>query len=194
MSGNPYANKIYVTRSVWLRAVLQFCQHCKNLLTDADQFIQPGAQILQIGSINLTVFIGYFGVLVQIVATHLQKIRHPAQAVPGGSAYQAAPAQAPESQAACHGLCCSGILFVLWKVSMAKKAACFQSSAQSVHLAAEQRTFYRCELYDLCPKTFHLLCTRRRLYNNVRAFSWDRFLSQIFLRVYQILKSIPIYF
>ena len=46
MSGNPCANKIYVTRSVWLRAVLQFGQLCKNLLTDADQFIQPGAQVL----------------------------------------------------------------------------------------------------------------------------------------------------
>ena len=59
--------------------ILEFCQPGKNLLADADQFIQPGAQILQIGSINLTVFIGYFGVLVQIVAAHLQKIRHPAQ-------------------------------------------------------------------------------------------------------------------
>ena len=54
--------------------MLQLGQLCKNLLADADQFIQPGAQILQIGSINLTVFIGYFGVLVQIVATHLQKV------------------------------------------------------------------------------------------------------------------------
>lgn len=79
MSGNPYANKIYVTRSVWLRAVLQFGQLCKNLLTDADQFIQPGAQVLQIGSIDSTIFIGNFGVLIQIVAAHLQKIRHAAQ-------------------------------------------------------------------------------------------------------------------
>ncbi len=78
MSGNPYANKIYITRSVWLRAVLQFCQLCKNLLTDADQFIQPGAQVLQIGGVDPTVFIGYFGVLIQIVTTHLQEIRHAA--------------------------------------------------------------------------------------------------------------------
>ena len=79
MSGNPYANKIYVTRSVWLRAVLQFGQLCKNLLTDADQFIQPGAQVLHVRSVDPTIFIGYFGVLIQIIAAHLQKIRHAAQ-------------------------------------------------------------------------------------------------------------------
>ena len=75
---------------------------------------------------------------------HLHRAANPqihryrlAQGVPGGNAYQAAPAQAPESQAACRGPCYSAILFVLWKVSTAKKAAYFQSSAQSVHLAAE---------------------------------------------------------
>ena len=74
MSGNPCANKFYVTRSVWLRAVLQFGQLCKNLLAGFYQFIQPDAQVLQIGSIDPTIFIGGFGVLVQVVATHLQKI------------------------------------------------------------------------------------------------------------------------
>ena len=51
----------------------------KNLFADADQFVQPGAQVLQIGGIDLTVFIGGFGLLVQVVATHLQKICYPAQ-------------------------------------------------------------------------------------------------------------------
>ena len=59
--------------------ILKFCQPGKNLLADADELIQPGAQVLHVGSIDPTIFIGYFGVLVQIVATHLQKIRHPAQ-------------------------------------------------------------------------------------------------------------------
>ena len=59
--------------------VLKFCQPGKNLLADADEFIQPGAQVLQIGGVDPTIFIGGFGVLVQIVTAHLQKIRHAAQ-------------------------------------------------------------------------------------------------------------------
>ena len=59
--------------------ILKFCQPGKNLLADADEFIQPDAQVLQIGGIDPTVFIGNFGVLVQVVAAHLHKMRHPAQ-------------------------------------------------------------------------------------------------------------------
>ena len=51
----------------------------QDLLADADQFVQPGTQVLQIGGIDLTVFVGGFGVLVQIIAAHLQKICHPSQ-------------------------------------------------------------------------------------------------------------------
>ena len=54
--------------------ILKFCQPGKNLLADADELIQPGAQVLHIGSIDPAIFIGYFGVLVYIVAAHLQKI------------------------------------------------------------------------------------------------------------------------
>ena len=44
--------------------ILKFCQPGKNLLADADEFIQPGAQVLHIGSIDPAIFIGYSGVLV----------------------------------------------------------------------------------------------------------------------------------
>ena len=44
-----------------------------------DYAAEPGAQVLHIGSIDPAIFIGYFGVLVQIVTAHLQKIRHAAQ-------------------------------------------------------------------------------------------------------------------
>ena len=59
--------------------ILKFCQPGKNLLADADEFIQPGAQVLHVGSIDPAIFIGYFGLLVQIIAAHLQEIRHAAQ-------------------------------------------------------------------------------------------------------------------
>ena len=59
--------------------VLKFCQPGKNLPTNVDQFVQPLPQVLQIGSVDPTIFIGYFGVLVQVITAHLQKIRHAAQ-------------------------------------------------------------------------------------------------------------------
>lgn len=58
---------------------LEFNQLCENLLTNGDQLIQPGAQVLQIGGVDPTIFIGSFSVLVQVVAAHLEQICHAAQ-------------------------------------------------------------------------------------------------------------------
>ena len=56
--------------------ILEFCQPGKDLPTNVNQFIQPLPQVLHVGSVDSTIFIGGFGVLVQIVAAHLQEIRH----------------------------------------------------------------------------------------------------------------------
>ena len=56
--------------------ILEFCQPGKDLSANVDQFIQPLPQILHVGSIDPTIFIGGLGVLVQVVAAHLQKICH----------------------------------------------------------------------------------------------------------------------
>ena len=59
--------------------ILEFCQPGENLPTNLNQFIQPLPQVLYVGGIDPTIFIGGFGVLVQVVAAHLQKIRHALQ-------------------------------------------------------------------------------------------------------------------
>ena len=53
---------------------LEISQPGKNLPTNLNQFIQPLLQVLHVGGIDPTIFIGGFGVLVQIVAAHLQEI------------------------------------------------------------------------------------------------------------------------
>ena len=59
--------------------ILEFCQPGENLPTNVNQFIQPLPQVLHVGGVDPTIFIGGFGVLVQIVAAHLQKICHALQ-------------------------------------------------------------------------------------------------------------------
>ena len=49
------------------------------MLANVDQLIQPMLQVLHVGGIDPTILIGGFGVLVQIVAAHLQEICHPPQ-------------------------------------------------------------------------------------------------------------------
>ena len=58
---------------------LEFSQPGKNLPANVDQLIQPLPQILHVSGVDPTVFIGSFGVLVQIVAAHLEQVRHAAQ-------------------------------------------------------------------------------------------------------------------
>ena len=58
---------------------LEFCQPGENLPTNLNQFIQPLPQVLHVGGVDLAALVGTFGVLVQIVAAHLQKIRHAPQ-------------------------------------------------------------------------------------------------------------------
>ena len=58
---------------------LEFCQPGENLPTNINQLIQPLPQVLHVGGIDPTIFIGGFGVLVQVIAAHLQKIRHAPQ-------------------------------------------------------------------------------------------------------------------
>ena len=59
--------------------ILEFCQPGKDLPTNVDQFIQPLPQVLHVGSVDFAAFVGTFGVLVQVVAAHLQKICHAPQ-------------------------------------------------------------------------------------------------------------------
>ena len=44
--------------------ILEFCQPGKNLPTNVNQFIQPLPQVLHVGGVDPTVFIGGFGILV----------------------------------------------------------------------------------------------------------------------------------
>ena len=55
---------------------LEFCQPGEDLPTNLNQLIQPLPQILHVSGVDPTIFIGGFGVLVQIVAAHLQEISH----------------------------------------------------------------------------------------------------------------------
>ena len=66
--------KRYVPHSRSRGAGSKVSQPGKNLLADGDQLIQLGAQVLQIGGIDLTAFVGAFGVLVEVVAAHLEQI------------------------------------------------------------------------------------------------------------------------
>lgn len=59
--------------------ILEFCQPGEDLPTDVDQLIQPLPQVLHVGGVDPTIFISGFGVLVQVVATHLQEICHAPQ-------------------------------------------------------------------------------------------------------------------
>ena len=54
--------------------ILEFSQFGKDLFSNVNQLIQPLSQVLHVSGVDPTVFIGGFGILVQIVATHLQKI------------------------------------------------------------------------------------------------------------------------
>ena len=56
-----------------------FSQPGKDLPTNVDQLIQPLPQVLHVGGVDPTIFIGGFGILVQVVAAHLQEIRHAPQ-------------------------------------------------------------------------------------------------------------------
>ena len=58
---------------------LEFCQPGEDLPTNLNQLIQPLPQILHVSGVDPTIFIGGFGVLVQIVAAHLQEICHALQ-------------------------------------------------------------------------------------------------------------------
>ena len=58
---------------------LEISQPGKDLTTNLNQFIQPLPQVLHVGGIDPTIFIGSFGVLVQVVAAHLQEICHALQ-------------------------------------------------------------------------------------------------------------------
>ena len=58
---------------------LEFCQPGKNLPTNVDQLVQSLPQILHVGSVDPTIFISGFGVLIQVVDAYLQKICHAPQ-------------------------------------------------------------------------------------------------------------------
>ena len=59
--------------------ILEFSQPGKNLPANLNQFVQSLPQVLHVGIIDPTIFIGGFGILVQVVAAHLQKICHALQ-------------------------------------------------------------------------------------------------------------------
>ena len=56
--------------------ILEFSQLGENLPANINQFIQPLPQVLHVGGVDFAALVGTFGVLVQIVAAHLQKICH----------------------------------------------------------------------------------------------------------------------
>ena len=56
--------------------ILEFSQFGKDLFSNVNQLIQPLPQVLHVSGVDPTIFIGGFGVLVQVVAAHLQKICH----------------------------------------------------------------------------------------------------------------------
>lgn len=62
---------------------LEISQPGKDLPTNLNQFIQPLLQVLHVGGIDPTIFIGGFGVLIQVVAAHLQEICHALQTQSG---------------------------------------------------------------------------------------------------------------
>ena len=59
--------------------ILEFCQPGEDLPTNLNQLIQPLPQVLHVSGVDFAALVGTFGVLVQVVAAHLQKICHAAQ-------------------------------------------------------------------------------------------------------------------
>ena len=59
--------------------ISEFSQFGKDLFSNVNQLIQPLSQVLHVSGVDPTVFIGGFGILVQIVAAHLEQIRHATQ-------------------------------------------------------------------------------------------------------------------
>ena len=59
--------------------ILEFCQLGKDLSANVDQFIQTLPQIFHVGGVDLAALVGTLGVLVQVVAAHLQEIGHAPQ-------------------------------------------------------------------------------------------------------------------
>ena len=58
---------------------LEIGQPGKDLPTNVDQLVQTLPQIFHVGGIDLAALVGTLGVLVQIVAAHLQEICHAPQ-------------------------------------------------------------------------------------------------------------------
>ena len=59
--------------------ILEFCQPSENFSANVDQLIQPLPQVLHVSGVDFAALVGTFGVLVQVVAAHLEQIRHAAQ-------------------------------------------------------------------------------------------------------------------
>ena len=59
--------------------ILEFSQPGEDLPTNLNQLVQPLPQIFHVGGVDLAALVGTLGVLVQIVAAHLQKICHTPQ-------------------------------------------------------------------------------------------------------------------
>ena len=55
---------------------LEFCQPGEDLPTDLNQLVQPLPQVLHVGGVDFAALVGTFGVLVQVIAAHLQEICH----------------------------------------------------------------------------------------------------------------------
>ena len=56
--------------------ILEFCQPGKDLPTNLNQLIQPLPQVLHVSGVDFAALVGTFGVLVQVIAAHLQEICH----------------------------------------------------------------------------------------------------------------------
>ena len=59
--------------------ILEFSQPGEDLPTNLNQLVQPLPQIFHVGGVDLAALVGTLGVLVQIVAAHLQEICHALQ-------------------------------------------------------------------------------------------------------------------
>ena len=58
---------------------LEFCQPGEDLPTDLNQLVQPLPQVLHVGGVDFAALVGTLGVLVEVVAAHLEQISHAAQ-------------------------------------------------------------------------------------------------------------------
>ena len=56
--------------------ILELCQPGKDLPTNLNQLIQPGAQVLKVCGIQLIAFIDTLRHLIQIIAAILKKVGH----------------------------------------------------------------------------------------------------------------------